>query len=110
MAVVCSESLSSGPKSHCKELQQSSKAVSVWKGMGTRAARSNHVQITWKHHVFIILLFVLFLASQGMTFLSLLSFCHIRANMMGNNYEILNVVYLHLCDTLFLQHGHNVGS
>lgn len=68
VAVVCSESLSSELKSLSKELQQSSKAVSVWMGMGTRSARSNHVQITWKHHVFIILLFVIVLASQGMTF------------------------------------------
>lgn len=68
MAIVCSEALSSKPKSQCPELQQSTKAVSVWMGMGTRAARTNRLQITWKHHVSIILLLVFLFASQGMTF------------------------------------------
>ncbi|XP_046703438.1 hemojuvelin [Silurus meridionalis] len=44
---------------------QSTVAVSVWMGMGTPAACNNHVQITWKPQVFIILLLLLLLASHA---------------------------------------------
>lgn len=90
MAVVCSEPLSFKPKSLSKELQQSTKAVSVWMGMGTRAACNNHVQITWKHHVFTILLLVLVLALQGMTFYLMLFVLYV--DIYVNNY--MGIIYI----------------